>query len=217
MTGFMTHFASRRRIRLLAVFCAGAAVSACVDTAVDMGAAGVGRDAAARQPQSRLVARPGVSPRGASVALTSVDGASEATAAQFKQYFSAAAEARDIVFAPPDAAQYRIRGYVTAAPAPGGARVSYVWDVFDRNGRRAQRIADELHAPAGGESQEAREDRTLAELARRSAEDIASFLSNTPEAIAAANGEGAGLSVVTAERPKPAGNGAASPGFAQAR
>jgi hypothetical protein len=212
MTRFGASRPTRRRLFLLAAFGAGVAAAGCVDSAVEMSA---GRQAAV--PRPRLAARPGVSPSGASIVLTSVDGASEATAGRFRRLFAEAAEARDIVTAAADAATYRVRGYVAAASAPGGAKLSYVWDVFDRSGRRARRIADELPVPAGSEPSEAREEKALAELARRSAEDIAAFLSNTPEAIAAANGGGAGLSVVEAQRAASPGGAPRGGGLAQAK
>ncbi len=40
-------------------------------------------------------------------------------------------------------ADYTIRGYVVAAPAGNGTKLSYIWDVTDRAGKRAHRIVGE--------------------------------------------------------------------------
>jgi len=212
MAYFETFQTIHRRLGPISVLVAAAAVSACVDTAVEVGARQAG------VPQPRIVARPDVSPRGASVALTSIDGPPEPTTARFRQLLASASEARDIVTVAPEAAQYRVRGYLTASPGRNGTRVAYVWDVFDRNGRRAQRLSDEVAVAGGGDPWASLDDRALTDVAQRSAEDLAAFLSNTPEAIAAADGEGAGLSVVAAQRRKPAESQGARPaGVAEAR
>jgi hypothetical protein len=203
-------------------FAAALALAACVDTAVDLGA---------RQPgvsQARIAARPGVSPRGARVALTSLEGAPDAVTARYKQLFASAAEARDIATVAAESAQYRARGYLSAVPAQGATRLSYVWDIFDRQGRRAQRLTDEVIVTGGADPWSGADDRALLEMARRGAGDLAAFLSNTPEAIAAADvssgggktlaaAAGEGLSVVAAQRSAPSPEPTRAAGFAQAR
>ncbi len=184
----MAHPRALSFIRLPLIL-AGVALAGCVDTAVDASA----RQSAAR---SRPTPRAGVSPHGASVALASLEGAPEAVAERFKQALSSAADGRDIAFAAPETAQYRIRGYLTAAPAQEGTRYSCVWDVFDRQGRRAQRLTDEVTAKSSG--WDALDDKTLFEVARHGAEDLAAFLTTTPEAIEAA-GE-SGVTAVAVER-----------------
>jgi hypothetical protein len=211
MTHFDAPFGLRQRLAALLSAVAALTLAGCVDTAVDLGARQAG------VPQPRLVARPGVSPHGASVALTSLEGAPEGVASRFKQHFASASEARDIAMAAPDAARYRVRGYLTASPGPGVTRLSYVWDIFDRHGRRAQRLTDELAVRGGGDWSDL-DDKALADVAGRGAEDLAAFLSNTPEAIAAAGGEGAGLSVVAGQRAPPSSPVVAPPaGVAEAR
>ncbi len=199
---------SRASLIRLPLLVAGLALTGCVDATVDASA----RQAAAR---SRPAPRPGVSPHGVSVALASLEGAPEPIAERFKRALSSAADGREIAFAEPEAAQYRIRGYLTAAPAQEGTRYSCVWDVFDRQGRRAQRLTDEVIAKNPGKSDggwEALDDKTLFEAARHGAEDLAAFLTNTPEAIAAA--AESGTTAVAVERPTPP---AAPQGVAQAQ
>jgi hypothetical protein len=164
-----------------AIACCALMLGGCLDTAVDLGA----RQASAQQATRRFVARPGVSPHGASLAFASIEGPPDAVGARFKQRFAQTAQARDVALVPAEAAQYRLRAYLTASPAQGATRLAYVLDVFDRQGRRVQRLTDE---------------RSLALFADRCAEEVAAFLSNTPEAIAAAGGD-AGVSVAAAQHP----------------
>jgi hypothetical protein len=202
------------KIAFALLACVGSA--GCIDTAAELGSP---RGMAAQHP--RLAPRPGVSPRGAIVAIKSMEGAPEEVTARFSQIFARVAESRDIATAAKEAdAAYRIRGYLTAYPGgDGSTRYAYVWDVFERSGRRAQRLTDEIAAKAEGDAWAAVDERTLTAIAARGADDLAAFLSNTPEAIAAAaNGEsGASVAAASREAPAPA-EGAAKPlGYAETK
>ena len=178
---------------------AGAAallLGGCLDTAVEVGA----RRSLADAPQPPLVARPGVSPRGASLAFADLDGPPESVRARFMQQFTAAAEAKDVALAKPDSATYRLRGYLTASPAQGGTRLAYVLDVYDRKGRRAQRLTFEAGLKPGADPWAVVDEASLSAFAQRGAGDVAAFLSNTPEAVAAAEKD-SGVSVVAGQTP----------------
>jgi hypothetical protein len=198
--------------RRLAAALAGLALCGCVDTAAQIGAS------APNAARPRLAALPGVSPRGAPVELASVEGPPPAAVARFREAFQSAAAARDVAIADAGAASYRIRGYLTAAGAAGATRLSYVWDIYDRNGKRLQRIADDLAARPGVEGWDGLDEKAMAEISRAGAQELAAFLSNTPEAVAAAQGAAAGASVVARGVP-PAAPPQDSPalGFAQSR
>jgi hypothetical protein len=178
---------------LLAIAAMG--LGGCVDTSAELAKSNVARP--------RLVARPGVSPRGASVAIAGVEGAPEDVASRFSKIFSRVADSRDIATAPLPDANYRVRGYLSAYAGEGGTRYSYVWDVFDRDGRRAQRLTDEIATRGEGDPWINIDEKILTDVAARGADDLAAFLSNTTEAIAAAAGGGAGVSVAEAQRAAP--------------
>lgn len=192
--------------RACAIACCVLMLGGCLDTAVDLGA----RQASAQPSGRRFAARPGVSPHGASLAFASMEGPPDAVGARFMQRFTQTAQARDVALVPPEAAQYRLRAYLTASPAQGATRLAYVLDVFDRQGRRVQRLTDEAGVRPDSDPWAAVDERSLALFADRGAEEVAAFLSNTPEAIAAAGGD-AGVSVATArhapieETPRPGG------------
>jgi hypothetical protein len=207
---------SARRFR--APFCAvlgAATLAGCVDTAVEIGHPRPEQFAQRQRPTSR----PGVSPHGAPVALTSLEGAPEDALARFRPAFTRAAESRDIAsVGAPEAASYRLRGYLTAyAGAEGATRFAYVFDVFDRNGKRARRLTDEVAVRGVGDPWTLLDDRTLAEVAARGADDLAAFLSDTPEAVAAAAGGESGVTIAAATRSAPAQTAAEPSGFAEAK
>jgi hypothetical protein len=189
-------------------------LAGCVDTAVEIGHPRPEQLAQRQRP----ILRAGVSPRGAPVALTSLEGAPEDALARFRPAFARAAESRDIASVGEPEAAYRLRGYLTAYTSPEGAtRFAYVFDVFDRNGRRAQRLTDEVAVRGAGDPWTLPDDRALAEIAARGAEEPAAFLCDTPEAIAAAAGGDSGVTIAAGARAEPA-QGAAKPlGFAETK
>ncbi len=200
-------------LRAFGAVCGALMLGGCLDTAVDVGA----RQASAQQPPARrIAARPGVSPHGASLVFSSIEGPPDAVGARFMQRFSEAAEARDVALAPQEKAQYRLRAYLTASPAQGSTRLAYVLDVFDHQGRRVQRLTDEVGVKASNDPWEAVDERAIALFADRGAEEIAAFLSNTPEAIAAAGGE-SGVSVAAAQHAPAAADPVRPSGVAQLR
>jgi hypothetical protein len=138
-------------------------------------------------PPTQIAARPGVSPRGASFAVASVDGAPTALTQRFSTELQAAAAARNVTISPPESARYLARIYLNAFPVEGGAAVAIVSDVFDSARRRQQRVEDAIIVKgAAADPWSLVDERSLAAAAGRSAETIAAFLTNTPEAIAAA-------------------------------
>ena len=156
-------------------------VGGCVETGSDL--------KASRGPalaHSSLARRADVSPAGASVALTSLEGPPQAVGARFAQAFVAEAGGRDIQLTEAKDARYLIRGYLTAYPAEGGTALAYVWDIYDAGKQRAQRLTDGLIVKGVSADPWALvDDKALASIAAKSADDLAAFLTNTPEAIAA--------------------------------
>ncbi len=75
----------------------------------------------------------------------------------------------------------------TSNETTDGAAVEYVWDVFDKHKQRMQRVNDVLEVKGeGADSWLIVGDDALTSVAAKSADDLAAYLSNTPEAVAAA-------------------------------
>ncbi|MFO1135258.1 MAG: hypothetical protein U1E30_08745 [Rhodoblastus sp.] len=156
-------------------------LAGCVDTA------GQARLEPAAAP-SKIARRPGVSPRGATVALASVAGAPQDVNDRFALAFAQSAGGQDLTTVEPAKAEYLVRAYIDAGAAePGVTRISYVVDLFDRSKRRVARLTDEMPVKgAAADPWTAADDSVLSALAARTASDLADALTNTPEAAAGA-------------------------------
>jgi len=89
-------------------------------------------------------------PRGPTVAFESIDGPPESVFQRLVQNLSEEAEARQIaVVSREGPAQYRVRGYVAAQTQGKRSTISWVWDVYDNEQRRALRITGEEPAAMG--------------------------------------------------------------------
>ena len=110
-----------------------------------------------------------------------------AISASFSQTLEREARARDIVVVDPASARYLVRGYLSASLTADGASIEYVWDVFTSDKQRAQRLNDVIVVKGSGDDPWALAgEAALKSVAARSADDLAAYLSNTPEAVAVA-------------------------------
>jgi hypothetical protein len=116
------------------------------------------------------------SPEGVPVALESIDGAPAPIRTALTEELATAATDRkvDLVGASAEA-RYRVRGYLSTATEGGETKVSYVWDVFDSQKRRAKRLEGSSPVPAASIS--SLDKHALAKLAQASMGEIADFLS----------------------------------------
>lgn len=151
------------------------ALCGCVEQAAE-----VAPDMAAQRPIER---REGVSLSEATVAIVSVAGAPSAVASDFSRRLASEAQSRDIVIADAGKAKYLVRGYLSAEPTAGGASVEYVWDVFGPDKRREMRLNDVIEVKgSGADPWTVAGEAALNSIAAKSADDLAAFLSNTPDA-----------------------------------
>jgi hypothetical protein len=150
-------------------------LTACVESAGDVAPGADGRQ--------QFVRREDASMAGATMAIMSLEGAPSELTAEFSQSLDRAAAQRQIAVAPPTSAHYLVRGYLSASPVQDGAAVDFVWDVFTTNKKRAQRLSDTIIVKGSGDDPWAMVNAaTLDSIAARCADDLAAYLSNTPEA-----------------------------------
>lgn len=158
------------------------------------------------QAHPQFVRRPDVSLADASVAFVSVDGPPAAVSANFSQIMAREATAHDIVIADVKKARYLVRGYLSAYQTADGAAVEYVWDVFNKDKQRTQRVDDVLEVKGeGSDPWRIVGEAALASVAAKSADDLAAFLSNTPEAIASVRPSPAATQPLSYTEEKPLG------------
>jgi|GEM_PF-979204 len=173
---------------------------------------------ATQQPQPAPVLRApglarqdGVSPSGASLAVVSLSGLPQSLSAPFETAFASAMKDQDMTMADSKRANYLVRGYLSAAPVQKGTAIAVVWDVFDAKKRRTQRLDDTVMIAAKSAPQPTDGDpwalvgqAALERIATQSADDLAAFLTNTPEALAAST-SAAGSAMAAKTRNPPDG------------
>jgi hypothetical protein len=183
------------------------ALSGCVETAAEL-------NPETDRQYSPIARRPDVSLAGATVAFVSVDGPPAAVSASFIQDLKKEAASQEIAVADVKKARYFVRGYLSAYLTSDGAAIDYVWDVFTKDKLRVRRMSDVLAVKGeGADPWTIAGEGALASVAAKSADDLAAFLSNTPEAVAevaapskaahAAASDGKPLSYAPVESPDP--------------
>jgi hypothetical protein len=127
--------------------------------------------------------QPGASagqPRGATVAFESIDGPPAGQFRQLVQNLNNEAQTRRLaVMSRESPSAYRVRGYLAAKVVNKQTMISWVWDVFDGDDRRALRITGE--ETAKGRHQDAwsaADDAMLHRIARSSMDQLAAFLTS---------------------------------------
>ena len=119
-------------------------------------------------------------PRGATVAFESIDGPPPTKFKKLVQNLNDEAQSRQIaVISRESPSVYRVRGYIAAKAVNDQTTISWVWDVFDGDERRALRITGE-ETPKGRhrDAWTAVDDAMLHRIARSSVDELASFLTS---------------------------------------
>src|SRR5471032_2616377 len=127
--------------------------------------------------------RPGASasqPRGATVAFESIDGPPPGQFHELVQALNNEAQTRRLaVISRESPSTYRVRGYLAAKVTKRETTISWVWDVFDRDDRRALRITGEEAAKGRHrDAWSAADDEMLRRIARSSMDQLAVFLTS---------------------------------------
>lgn len=129
-----------------------------------------------------LVKREGVSLTDATVAVVSLDGAPDAEAQDFRDALAREFAARGVVSVDGAKARYRLRVYLAARPDAGGASLDYVVDVYDAARVRQTRLDNSFDVKGSGDAWSLMSTQALAAVASACADNVAAYLSNTPEA-----------------------------------
>ena len=107
-------------------------------------------------------------PSGATVAFESIDGPPPQVFDRMVNILDSEAQLRNVaVVSRKTSAAYRVRSYLAAQTIRGQTSIDWVWDVYDRDQRRALRLAGtEPVAKAGGDAWAAADDVTLRRIAQ---------------------------------------------------
>jgi hypothetical protein len=119
-------------------------------------------------------------PRGATVAFESIDGLPPGQFQELVQALNNEAQTRRLaVMSRESPSAYRVRGYLAAKVAKRETTISWVWDVFDGDDRRALRITGEETAKGRHrDAWSAADDAMLKRIARSSMDQLAAFLTS---------------------------------------
>ena len=127
-TGALPRRVHRHLIRLFAISMSGLAAAGCNINGEPLGSS----------------FGPLASARTATIAIESIDGPPPALARKVVKTLGEEAEARQLVIVPQeDGAQYRVRGYLSTHVERGKTSITWVWDVYGADKRRALRITGE--------------------------------------------------------------------------
>jgi hypothetical protein len=119
----------------------------------------------------------GGSPEGVPIAIESIDGAPPPVRTALIDELNTAASSRKVeLVGSSTEAPYRVRGYLSTDTSEGKTRITYVWDVFDSEKRRARRLTGSSVLGSASGSVSDLDKETLARLASASMDEIAGFL-----------------------------------------
>ncbi len=118
---------------------------------------------------------------GVPVALVSLEGAPETVISRLSLAISQQAARRDILIVGVDGKpRYQVRGYVSAYFDGPEGELSWAFDLFDAQKKRARRVSGQEKLRGGGDPWAAVTDLHLAAVAFKSLDDIAEFLAAAP-------------------------------------
>lgn len=139
------------------------------------------------------------------IAFAPVIGAPANVSSKMNEKLIAAAGQSNIPVASSGEAEYTIRGYLVAAPDPQGAKLSYIWDITDKSGKRAQRFqGDEIiQGKKGGDPWAAVDDAAIERIAASTTSKIAGWMSGAPAVAEGQDQAAADPAPVAANDPPP--------------
>ena len=138
------------------------------------------------------------------VAFAPVIGAPAKVSSKMNESLAAAAGQKNIRVASSQDAEYTIRGYLVAAADAKGTKLSYIWDITDKSGKRAKRLqGDELiEGKKGGDPWALVDDAAIQRIAAKTTEEIGSWMS-AGAATASANATAAAQPQAQAQTAQP--------------
>ena len=115
---------------------------------------------------------------GSTIAFESVDGPPVAVFHKLVASLSSEADARNVaVVSREGASHYRARGYLATHVMRGKTQISWVWDIYDNEQRRALRITgEEAGGKAGRDPWSTADDEVVRRIARASMDRIVTLL-----------------------------------------
>lgn len=132
---------------------------------------------------------------GVPIAVDSIAGAPDNVRGAFTSALSNEASTRRVEIVDPKTnPRYRVRGYLAAEPtADGQTALAFVWDVFDSQKQRAQRVQGATVARSSNGDWSGVDQTTVTKAASDSMDQIAQFLAERPATPGLGAGAGSAL------------------------
>jgi len=112
------------------------------------------------------------------IAFAPVIGAPAKVSSKMNELLVASAGQKNIPVVAPKEADYTIRGYLVAAADAKGTKLSYIWDITDKGGKRAKRIqGDELiEGKKGGDPWALVDEAAMQRVATKTADELIAWM-----------------------------------------
>ncbi len=125
------------------------------------------------------------------IAFAPVIGAPSKISSKLNKLLKEAAEQKSVPVVSTRQADYTIRGYLVAQTNPKGTKLSYIWDVSDKAGKRAKRFQgdDLIEGKKGGDPWSAVDDEVMKRLADKTVTDLQTWLPKDTDAPATASND----------------------------
>lgn len=122
---------------------------------------------------------------GIPVALVSLEGGPEQVVSRLSLAISQQAARREITIVGIDGQpRYRVRGYISAHLEGAEGELSWTFDIYDAQKKRARRFSGQERLRAGGDAWAAVTDAHLTAAAFKATDDMAEFLAAAPPLVA---------------------------------
>jgi hypothetical protein len=125
------------------------------------------------------------------IAFAPVIGAPSKISLKLNKMLKEVAEQKAIPVVSTKQAEYTIRGYLVAQSSPKGTKLSYIWDISDKAGKRAKRFQgdDLIEGKKGGDPWSAVDDEVMNKLAGKTVDDLLTWLPKDTQVPATANND----------------------------
>ena len=112
------------------------------------------------------------------IAFAPVIGAPAKVSSKMNELLVASAGQKNIPVVAPKEAEYTVRGYLVAAADAKGTKLSYIWDITDKGGKRAKRIqGDELiEGKKGGDPWALVDEPAMQRVAAKTSDDLIAWM-----------------------------------------
>lgn len=123
------------------------------------------------------------------IAFAPVIGAPAKVSSKMNELLVASAGQKNIPVVAPKEAEYTVRGYLVAAADAKGTKLSYIWDITDKGGKRAKRIqGDELiEGKKGGDPWALVDEPAMQRVAGKTADELIAWMPTTGAPVATAS------------------------------